>query len=389
MARKSTRNAQGGGTIRCRPDGRWEARFTVGKDPGTGKQIQRSVYGNTQKEVRQKLQTVCKELDQGVYLEPAKLTVKEWAEIWLKEYTSGLKPLTLKSYRTHVRTHIIPALGMVKLTALNTPMLQKFYNELQKPIPKGKNLAAKTIKNLHGVVHELLQQGVEIGYLRFNPSDACKLPRVKKAEIRPLEEEEITSFLKEIQGHQYELLYKVDLFTGMRQGEVLGLTWECVDFQKGTILVEKQLQKADGVYGLASLKNDKSRLITPAPFVMSLLKKQKALQARWQLVAGRAWENEWNLVFTNQLGGHLAHVNVYKNLKRIFNKMGLPKVRFHDLRHSYAVISLQSGDDIKTVQENMGHHTAAFTLDVYGHVSEKMKQDSADRMERFIQGIVE
>lgn len=265
----------------------------------------------------------------------------------------------------------------------------KFYNELQKPVPKGKNLAAKTIKNLHGVVHELLQQGVEIGYLHFNPSDACRLPRVEKAEIRPLEEDDITSFFKEIRGHQYELLYKVDLFTGMRQGEVLGLTWDCVDFQRGTVLVEKQLQKADGVYGLASLKNDKSRLITPAPFVMNLLKKQKALQARWQLVAGRAWVNQWNLVFTNQLGGHLVHVNVYKNLKRIFNKMGLPKVRFHDLRHSYAVISLQSGDDIKTVQENMGHHTAAFTLDVYGHVSEKMKQESADRMEKFIQGIVE
>ena len=94
-----------------------------------------------------------------------------------------------------------------------------------------------------------------------------------------------------------------------------------------------------------------------------------------------------NLVFTNEIGGHLTHGTVYKNFKRIISDLGLPEARFHDLRHSYAVAALQSGDDVKTVQENLGHHTAAFTLDVYGHVSERMKQESAARMEGFIKSV--
>ncbi|MDR2167334.1 MAG: tyrosine-type recombinase/integrase [Clostridiales bacterium] len=103
--------------------------------------------------------------------------------------------------------------------------------------------------------------------------------------------------------------------------------------------------------------------------------------------AGEAWNNPDNLVFTNELGEHLKHVTAYKNFKRIVKDLDLKTTRFHDLRHTYAVTSLQSGDDVKTVQENLGHHTAAFTLDIYGHVSERMKQDSANRMEQFIQGI--
>jgi len=101
--------------------------------------------------------------------------------------------------------------------------------------------------------------------------------------------------------------------------------------------------------------------------------------------AGEVWDNPMNLVFTNPLGGYLVHVTVYKHYKRLVAELGIPELRFHDLRHTYAVNALQSGDDIKTVQGNLGHHTAAFTLDTYGHVTEQMKQASADRMDQFIQ----
>ena len=128
-------------------------------------------------------------------------------------------------------------------------------------------------------------------------------------------------------------------------------------------------------------------MITVAPSVMNLLKKQKSQQAQMRLLAGADWENPWDLVFTNDTGGHLVHMTVYKVFKGIVKSMGLEQARFHDLRHSYAGVSLESGDDIKTVQTNLGHATASFTLDVYGHVSQKMRQQSADRMEQFIRKV--
>ncbi len=189
---------------------------------------------------------------------------------------------------------------------------------------------------------------------------------------------------------EFEYLYLVTLFTGMREGEVLGLTWDCVDFKAGTVLINKQLIKnrdEAGKFELTSTKNGKSRKIAPAPFVMRILKDQQQKQLEERFRAQSAWCNEWNLVFTDELGGHLSAVTVYNNFKRLAKQAGFPEARFHDLRHSYAVAALQSGDDIKTVQENLGHHAAAFTLDVYGHVTERMKEDSAARMEAFINGV--
>ena len=389
MARKSTRNAHGGGTIRQRPDGRWEARFTIGRDPGSGRQIQKSVYGATQKEVRQKLQQATVAIDDGTFLEPSKMTVGAWLDVWLAEFIGDVKPLTLSAYENQTRKNIKPALGAVKLSALNATQVQALYNSLQKGTEKRKPLSPKSIKNIHGVLHRALKQAVELGYIKFNPSDACKLPRVERMEIKPLDEEQITAFIQAINGHQYERLYMVDLFTGMRQGEILGLTWDCVDFKDGSIYICKQLSKEKakgGKFYFATLKNDKTRRITPAPFVMRVLQEQRREQAERRMKAGPLWEDS-GLVFTNELGGHLVHGTVYNCFKRIARSIGIPEARFHDLRHSYAVAALQSGDDIKTVQETLGHHTAAFTLDVYGHVSERMKRDSAERMEGFIKGL--
>lgn len=381
MPRKETRNAQGGGSIRKRSDGRWEARYTIGRDPGTGKQVQKSIYGKTQAEVRKKLQKTTTSIDEGVYTEPSRLTVGEWLDIWLTEYTKDLKPHTFKSYKTDVNCHIKPALGAIQLSALKAHQIQAFYNKMQE-----KGLSPKTIKNLHGVIHKALSQAVEIGYIKTNAADACKLPRVERKEIKPLNEDQIAAFLKAIKGHRYERVYLIALFTGMRQGEILGLTWDCIDFEKGTILIYRQLQKVDGRYFFASLKNNKSRCITPAPYVMKVLKEQRRIQSEWHMKAGPVWKNT-DLVFTNEIGEHLTHFTVYKHFKHIIKNIGIPEARFHDLRHTYAVVSLQSGDDAKTVQENLGHHSAAFTLDVYGHASERMKKDSAARMERFISGI--
>lgn len=393
---RSGKNAAGTGSIRKKTvtrDGKeytyWEARYTEGYDPGTGKQIQRSVTGKTQKEVAQKLKAATAALDAGTYLVPSKMTVGEWLDIWQEDYLGSVKPRTLDSYRTTVEAHLKPAFGAVKLDALATHEIQRFYNSLRKGQGPRQPLSPKTIRNVHGVLHKALQQAVELGYLRSNPATACKLPRVEKTEIKPLDSEAIEKFLEAAKGHPYESVYVVTLFTGMREGEVLGLTWDCVDFDKGTITINKQLQKerrGTGAYHLVSPKNGKGRKITPAQTVMDILRAQRQKQLGWKRFVGEAWEDS-DFVFTDQMGHHLSAQTVYLHFKKLAAKAGYPNARFHDLRHSYAVAALQSGDDIKTVQENLGHHTAAFTLDVYGHVTEQMKQDSANRMEQYIKRI--
>ena len=230
-----------------------------------------------------------------------------------------------------------------------------------------------------------------IGYLRVNPSEPCALPRVVKKVIKPLDDDAIRRFLEAVQGHRFELLYLVTLFTGLRKGEVLGLAWDRVDFDKGTLLIDRQLQRAkdetgERRYSLVSLKNDRWRRITPADFVMELLRRQRSRQAEWRLRAGTAWEDS-GLVFTDELGKHLSPYTVYNNYKRLVALIGRPDARVHDLRHTYAVAAIKSGDDIKTVQSNLGHATAAFTLDVYGHVTDQMKRDSAERMQKFIKSV--
>lgn len=391
MAKTKKRRAKGEGNIRQRKDGTWEARFVTGIDPGTGKDIRKSVYAKTQKEVRQKMTAAIAALDNDDYREPCKMTLAQWLDIWQTEYLGGVKPSTADLYKNQIRLYIKPSLGATKLETLNPHTIQAFYNKLGKERDGKPGLTGKSIKNVHGILHKALEQAMKVGYIRVNPANACTLPRIVKKEIKPLDEDATLLFVKAIQGHEHEIVFLVTLFTGMRQGEVLGLSWDCVDFDKGTLNINKQLQKAPGggsTYSLTSPKNGKGRIITPAPFVMDLLRKQRRRQAEWQLKAGPVWENGWNLVFTNMVGDHLMPHTVYHNFKRVVASIGQPNARFHDLRHTYAVNSIRAGDDIKTVQMNLGHHTAAFTLDQYVHVTEQMNKESADRMQQFINMII-
>ena len=390
LATRKTKGAKGGGTIRQRPDGLWEARYTLGINPGTGKQIQKSVYGKTQKEVRQKLTAITAEIDNGSYQEPCKMTVNEWLDIWLADYQIGVKDSTAYLYERQAKLYLRPALGSIPLETLKAHTVQRLYNSLSQEHDGQPALSAKTIKNIHGVLHKALQQAVLLNYIRYNPTTACVLPKIVKKEIHPLTDQQTAQLLNLLKGSKYEIPLTVDLFTGLREGELLGLMWDCVDFEKGTLLINKQLrreQKKGGEYYFSPPKNNKSRCLTLAPSVIQLFRLQKLEQNSMQTEAGDAWE-EHGLIFTNQTGGYLSYRTVYDCFKRIVRNIGAPATRFHDLRHTFAVASIKSGDDIKTVQENLGHATAAFTLDVYGHFTDDMRSVSAQRMEGFITNVL-
>ena len=369
----------------------WQGRYTEGYDACTGKQIQRSITGKTQKEVAQKLRQITAEIDAKTYVAPCKLSVAEWMAVWAQDYLVGIKASTAYLYKRTIELYIEPHLGHIRLDTLNAHTVQHFYNELAKPSkPDAAPLSAKSIKNIHGVLHKALQQAVLLNYIRYNPTTACVLPKIVKKEIHPLTDQQTAQLLNLLKGSKYEIPLTVDLFTGLREGELLGLIWDCVDFEKGTILVNKQLrrsQRKGGTYYFSPPKNNKSRTITPAPYVMKLLQAQKVQQARQRLMAGPAWEDS-GLVFTNEFGRYVSYRAIFDSFKRIVKRIGLPDARIHDLRHTYAVNCIRAGDDIKTVQSNLGHATAAFTLDVYGHFRDDMRSVSAQRMEGFIANVL-
>lgn len=374
-------NAKGNGSVRQREDGKWEARCYI-----NGKR--RSFYADKQADVLKRMREAMKMQDDGVFFEPTRVTMAQWLDTWLEEYVKPTnKPLSYSTYKSRINKHIKSYLGKIKLTEINPTHIQSFYNHLH----RNEGLAPKTIKNVHGILHKALQQALKLRYIGFNPCDACTLPRIEKKEIAPLTEEEIGMFLREIEnGEPLKDLFTVALFTGMREGEICGLAWKDVDFKNGTITVRQQLcreKEKGGSFYIATTKNSKGRTLTVAPFVMDILRNVKKEQMKNHMLIGLDWQNEFDLVFTDALGRHIVPHTAYKHFKRVAERIGRADARFHDLRHTYAVTSIQEGDDVKTVQENLGHATASFTLDVYGHVSEKMKQESANRMQNYYQKI--
>ena len=325
MARK---RANGEGTIRKRADGSWEARYCA-----DGKR--HSVYGRTQAEVRKKLTEVSVTIDHGDFREDSGLTLGQWLTMWHRDYLGNVKLGTADTYEMQIRVHIIPALGDVKLSALRTPMIQRLYNKKRE-----EGLSPKSIKNIHGCLHKALDVAVRIGYLSKNPSGNCILPRIEQAEIHPLDTPELSKLLAFLKGHEHEALIVTAIFTGLRSGELLGLTWDSVDFENGLIRVTKQLaqpRKKGEVFRFATPKNSKPRTIAPAPTVFQVLKKHKEEQEAQRKALGPAWNDGGfpNLVFTHPDGSHLSQPTAWKILHKILVAAGIDAHRFHDLRHPY------------------------------------------------------
>lgn len=386
MARKSGRSAAGSGSIRKRPDGLWEARFTYLDELGVKKR--RSIYAPTQKECRQKLTAALREVDTVGYKAPQRMSVGEWLDEWVATYCVHLKPRTITLYKETIEARIKPYIGAIAIQQLTNANVQRFCNALSN---REKPLSPKTVKNVHGVLHKAMEQAVVNKLIPYNPSDRIRLPKIQKPALHPLMDDDVAKFIQAVEGDPYEPLFLLALFSGMRQSELLGLQWEDIDLSRGRITVCRQLQRVYGSGGeyifLETTKSGKPRTAVIAPSIVNILKHYRRQQAEWQLAAGALWQNDRGLVFTDQLGDHLKHNTIRKHFKAAVSSIGLAETRFHDLRHSYAINALQNGDSPKEVQEQLGHYSSAFTLDVYAEVSETMRLESQERMERYIKQV--
>lgn len=389
------RRAQGEGSIRkltVTSKGKqytyWQGRITTDAiDRKTGKRIVRNVSGKSQKEVVRKIQEIATNQDEKASAN-GKMKLSVWLGLWTKNYLINVKPTTKRLYEQKIRLYINPELGNVRLCDLTGLMIQEVVAEYASTENKNTpNLSAKTIKDTFSVLRSALEQAVELQYISHNPMKGVKLPSVSRTarKIYPMREDQIAEYIKAIQGHRHEELFLLALFTGMREGELLGLQWENVDLFNGTITVRQQLVRnkdKGGGYSIETTKNDRIRVLHIGMKGIKTLESQQMKIQIMKSIQGKNW-TEHGLVFPNETGGFLSYRTVYDCHKRIARKIGAPNTRFHDLRHTYATAAIKSGVDLKTIQEMLGHSEIDTTLNIYGHVYDSMKVSSAAKVESF------
>jgi integrase len=388
------RRGDGEGSITKRKDGRWQGSVLTGYNPETGKPVRKYFYGRTRKEVQEKINEVAPKVVAGTYREPTKMTVAKWFTTWLNDYMKlSLRPTTWESYRYQVEGHIIPALGHLRLAQLQTAHIQRLYNDkLQGGRLDGKpgGLSPKSVRYIHTVIHSCLEQARKESMITINPAGAVRLPKLEKPEIKYLGTAEAAIFLAMARESKHFAAFYLALSTGMRRGELLALRWKDIDFEAEQLTVNQGLVRISGK-GLVfqepktALSN---RVISLAPAVAQVLKEHREQQTDGRIMAGAAYNSELDLVFSNELGEPICPRAFTRVFERLVKKAGL-NVTFHGLRHTFATLALQEGVDVKTIQETLGHHSAAFTMDVYSNVTAKMRREAADRVSNLLASLIE
>ena len=368
------RRSNGEGNIRKRKDGRWEGRYTAGRDPVTGKQIFKNVLGKTQAEVKEKLQKALAQAGKIDFTKTGKYTVTMWMNEWFENVAKiKVRPSSHQTYRGYIDHHITPNIGNIPLEKLTTMDLQKLYRKLMiqgrvdrveaKQQPKG--LSAKTVRNINQVISSAMDFAVAQKIIPENPCKAVALPKVEHKEMQTIPTEQLQAFLQEAKATGVYEMYYLELATGLRRGELLGLKWTDIDWKNGIIKVRRQVARVDGQIVEAPLKTKNSyRAVTISQQAIEVLKQQKE-------------KTNDQYVFPSPNGGPISPDSVNNMLKRVLARAGIPKVRFHDLRHTFATIALQNGVDIKTVSGMLGHFSAGFTLDTYAHVTTAAQKEAA------------
>ena len=384
MANK--RRPQGDGTIRKRSDGRWEARIIIGHK-NDGSPMYKSAFAKTQKSALKELHQLI-ELYRDVDLtEDCRMTLGEWLDKWLDEYMIfTIRESTLDSYRAMVKNQVKPFIGGKQIASLTTADMQKFYNKIKKegrvrehPI-HGKTLADSMVRGVHMMLHEALDVAVRERLLVKNPTNGTTVPKCNYPEKQILGDDQLETFLKAIKGHEYWCdFFYVEVMTGLRRGEICGLKWQDINFEENKLQVKRSVSvKKGGGVSIGETKTETGvRSILMPPSVAEVLqnRKQRAI-------------TEW--VFPNFMHPEqpISPATAYRKLKIILKHAGLPLIRFHDLRHTFATHATHGGVDPKTLAGILGHTNASFTLDIYTHVTSDMQKAASNIVGNIMQNIM-
>lgn len=374
------KRGQNEGSIYKREDGRWAGAVTLGWK--NGKLQRKTFYGQTRKEVQEKVTTVLRDIQQGLPVSIEKQTVGQFLEDWLENTVKkSVRPRTYQGYEQVVRLHLKPQIGNVSLTKLSPQQVQACLNALE-----AGGLGARTVAYTRTVLRTALSRAVKWGLIVRNVAALVDPPRYKPKEIQVLSLAEIKIFLKAISGNRLEALYLTALMLGLREGEVLGLRWEDIDFNARTLTVKFAMQRINKKLQLVEPKTEKSRRTLPLPDLLAAtLKTHRKYQLADKLLAGKQW-NETNLVFTTNTGNPFDGSTIVHRLQKLLVDIGLPKYRFHDLRHSCASLLLSQGLPARTIMEILGHSQINLTLNTYSHVFPEMTRAAADVMDNLLSG---
>ena len=385
------KRGNGEGSISRRKGGGWMAQYHAHVD---GRPKRKTVYGKTRGAVAASLAKALADRDGGVVFDARGISVRAWMAHWLQNVVKPSK--AHRTYATHhqqAHSHIVLAIGTLKLEKLRKAHVDGLYAGLLRPKPEGPGLEPSTARRVHAVLHAALEEAVRGDLIPSNPAAHANKPKIRQKEIEPLDAAQARRLLDAARetGDRYEALYVLCLACGLRQGEALGLKWSDIDLEAGTLRVRRQLQRVrrdsdrSGTLEFSEPKNASRRAVGLPPRAVRALRDHRKRQLEEKLAAGAAWR-DGGLVFVSGNGGPAEAQNVVRrHFKPLLVRAGLPPIRFHDLRHSCLSLLAQRGEPIRDLQALAGHATAAFTLQRYTHHYEASARRTADAMGDLLQ----
>ena len=362
----------GEGSIARRKDGRYEGRYTVQTASGPKR---RAVYGKSRAEAAEKLARAIAERDAGTLPEiPARdVTLGQYLEAYLADAAGRVRPKTHRRYEDLANLHLIPWIGKKKLRTLSPGQLRALYAGMLEA-----GYAPRTVGHAHVLLKQVLRQAMADGLLPRNVAEAVRPPGGGGREINPLAASEVGRLFRAASGSRYEALYVLAVTAGLRRGELLGLRWEDIDLNAGTLQVRRTLQRGEMLPPKTPRSRRSVQLSQRAVFALS---GHRDRQVAEKAERGGSWA-EKGLVFPNAAGNFTCGDNLCsRHFRPLLREAGLPDIRFHDLRHTCATLLLSRNIHPKIVSEMLGHANISITLDIYSHVIPGMGEAAAGAMD--------
>ena len=379
------RRPSGDGMVRKREDGRWEGRIVVGHKRN-GDPIFRYVLAKTQKELLDKLHRDIETYQDMELTEDSRMTLGEWLDRWLDEYAADtLRPSTLRSYRQYIRCYIKPVLGDKVIYRITRMDIQKMYTQLKREgrihdHPEyGHELSDTMVLRIHAMLHRCLKDAVTAHVIPRNPTDGATVPKASYKAKQILTREQMETFLAAVEQNEvWRDFFYTELTTGLRRGEICGLMWQDFDETAGTLKISRSVNTPKaGVLEIGETKTSQGRrtIHLPPSTVQRLRERKKHAFSQW--------------IFPDPLAPEkpVRPGAAYYWMKVILKEAGLPCIRFHDLRHTFATHALTSGVDAKTLSGILGHTNASFTLDTYTHVTLDMQKSASNVVGGFLEDL--